>query len=212
MKNLTRLDEPQVLVKNKTKWTEQFVNSTDSRPKNSQYAHPEIKSSLHQTSFNKCFYSEVKFASESEGQVDHYLEVSEDKYQAFEWSNLYLAHKDCNQGKASNKVIPNDQTLNPFLDSDDEIMKHLSFDDETIIGLSEKGLKTIKKYNLGKNIFDTLRSKELRKFEKCLLTFAETTPTKQLSIEQIDILKRFANADYAFSLMFRIKLKERGWI
>lgn len=212
MKNLTRLDEPQVLARNKTIWTEQFVNSFESRPKNSQYAHRETRSVLHQISFNKCFYSEVKFASESEGQVDHYVEVSDDKTLAFEWSNLYLSHKDCNQGKASNSVIPNSETLNPFEHSDDEIMMHLSFEDETIIGLSEKGLKTIKKYNLGKNIFDTLRSKELRKFEKCLLTFAETTPTKQLSMKQIDILKRFANSDHAFSLMFRIKLKEQGWI
>jgi 5-methylcytosine-specific restriction endonuclease McrA len=212
MKNLTRLDEPQVLIRNKSTWTEQFVKSSDFRPKNNKYAHHEIKSALHQISFNKCFYSEVKFATESEGQVDHYVEVSEDKSLAFEWSNLYLAHKDCNQGKASNKVIPNSQTLDPFEHSDDDIMRHLSFDDEIIFGLTEKGANTIKKYNLGKSIFNTLRSKELRKFEKCLLEYAETTPTKKLSTEQIDVLRRFANSDCAFSLMFRIILTESGWL
>jgi hypothetical protein len=101
MRHLERLGKPKILLNKEKEWTENFINSDKTKPDNSKYAHKEIVKQLHRISYNKCFYSEVKFVLENEGQVDHYYEV-DNKSKAYEWENLFLSHKDCNQGKPSN--------------------------------------------------------------------------------------------------------------
>ncbi len=212
MRNLSRLEKPNILHRKDKIWVQEFENSEKTRPDNSKYGHIEIRNELHRISFKKCFYSEVKFASETEGQVDHYVEVSEDKNLAYDWENLYLAHKDCNQGKPSNKVLPNSETLNPFIDKDSEIENHLTFEDEFIIAKnnSDKGLNTIKKYRLDKDIFNILRSKELRKFEKLLIQILQNMNLSNRKMNELEInaLNVFSQPDFPFSLMFRIHLKK----
>ncbi len=214
MRNLSRLEKPNILHRKDKIWTQEFENSEKIRPDNSKYGHIEIRNELHRISFKKCFYSEVKFASETEGQVDHYIEVSENKKLAFAWDNLYLAHKDCNQGKPSNLNIPNSQTLNPFIQSDEDIENHLSFEKEIIISKnnSEIGLNTIKKYRLDKDIFNTLRSKEIIKFYELLTAIYENmllTNRKMNEVEK-NALNVFSQPDFPFSLMFRIHLKKHN--
>jgi hypothetical protein len=212
MRHLVRLAKPDILVQKEANWTNSFIASGNKSPENKQYGHKEIREQLHRISFKKCFYSELKFATETEGQVDHYVEVSEDKNLAFNWVNLFLSHKDSNQGKPSNKVIPNHTTLNPFIHNDEEIEKHLTFEDECITGKTERGIKTIQKYRLDKDIYNILRSKELRKFEQCLIEIFKkmNTENRKINEQELYILKSFASPDHSFSLMFRIALKKHN--
>lgn len=212
MRHLVRLPKPAVLLQREVNWTNAFINSGNIRPNNVQYGHLEIRTQLHNISFKKCFYSEVKFAAETEGQVDHYIEVSENKNLAFDWDNLFLSHKDSNQGKPSNIALPNNTTLNPFLHTDNEIENHISFEDECIRGISPIGLNTIQKYKLDKDIYNILRSKELRKFEQCLIEILKkmNLENREMSVQEQNILRQFAQPDYSFSLMFRIILKKHN--
>ena len=59
-----------------------------------------------------------------------------------------------------------------------------------------------------------MRSKELRKFEKCLIEILKKTneEKRQINDYEINILRLFAQPDYSFSLMFRLKLKEHNFI
>jgi hypothetical protein len=210
---LVRLQKPTILVEKEKNWTESFITSGKVRPDNTKYGHLEIRTQLHNISFNKCFYSEVKFATETEGQVDHYVEVTEDKSKAFEWNNLYLSHKDSNQGKPNNSLIPNNSTLDPFIHTDAEIENHLTFEDECIRGKSQIGLNTIQKYKLDKDIYNILRGKELRDFYKLLITIQEKIINEgrnELNENEISILRLFAQPDHSFSLMFRIILKKHN--
>lgn len=201
MVHLERLAKPDVLAKNEAKWTENFIQSGKDRPSGSQYAHKKIKEALAITSFNKCFYSEVLFSSLSDVQVDHCIEVAENKEKAFEWENLYLAHKDCNVGKSPNKDIPMSNCLNPFTDNDDKIEKHLYFEDEMILAHTDKGRKTIQKYNLNSDYFNLQRSRTLNKFQQAVILCLQNQITKE------DVT-RFANSDRPFSLMIRLYLKK----
>ena len=214
MRSLSRLEKPNILVEKEITWTKAYINSKKDRPDNSKYGHSEIRNQLCRISFKKCYYSEVKFASETEGQVDHYIEVTENKNLAFDWDNLYLSHKDCNQGKPSNLSLPNSNTLNPFVDNDNEIENHLTFEDEFITAKnnSAKGLNTIKKYRLDKDIFNILRSKELRKFEKLLIEIYKKMNMSNRKINELEInaLNTFGQPDSAFSLMFKIHLKKHN--
>lgn len=212
MRHLVRLPKPNILIQKELSWTNAFINSGKERPNNIQYGHNEIRAQLHNISFKKCFYSEVKFALETEGQIDHYLEVSEDKIKAFDWDNLYLSHKNSNQGKPSNKIISNDTILNPFVHSDEEIENHLTFEDDFIRGKTEIGLKTIQKFHLDKGLYNTLRSDELRKFERCLIEILKkmNLEKRKMNEKELEILRLFAQPDYSFSLMFRIMLKKHN--
>lgn len=201
MRHLKRLGKPQKLEDKEVEWTDNFVKSGKGRPRSSQYGHKNIKEHLGKISFQKCFYSEVKFAQITEAQVDHYIEVSEDRSKAFEWENLYLAHKDSNQGKTPNRDLANTSCLCPFTNNDAEIEVHLDFEDEIICGLTEKGRNTIQKYNLDKPIYNTLRTNELKKFDRIARVIA--FHGKPLDDNLKKILKNFANPDQPFSLMFR---------
>ncbi|ALU26729.1 MULTISPECIES: hypothetical protein [Myroides] len=212
MRYIDRLDKPQKLVDNEEKWLAKYLEkralSDKVTPHTSQYGHKEVKETLARSSFYKCFYSEVKFADLSEAQVDHYVEVSEDPTKAFEWENLYLSHKDSNVGKITNRALPNQDCLDPCTAIDAEIEEHLGFEDEVVIGLTERGRKTIQKYHLNKPLYSKLRSTELRKLDKIIrqralseLPFDEKFKAK---------LRIFANPDQAFSLMFKKLLIENG--
>ncbi len=202
MVHLERLPKPDILVKNEQKWTEKFIQSGKDRPSNSQYGHKEVKDALALISANKCFYSEVLFSSISDAQIDHCIEVAEDKSKAFDWDNLYLAHKDCNVGKSPNSTIPVSECLNPFIDSDEEIEKHLYFEDEMIQHKTEKGKKTIQKYCLNKDSFSFQRSKILGKFREAIILCLKGKLSKENVLQ-------FANSDRPFSLMIRLYLKDK---
>lgn len=201
MRHLQRLGKPQKLVDKEEIWTKTFIESGKRSPSSTQYGHKEIKEHLANISFQKCFYSEVKFAQVTEAQVDHYIEVAEDPSKAFEWENLYLSHKDSNQGKTPNIVLPNTSCLCPFTNNDTEIEQHLDFEDEMIFGLTEKGRNTIQKYKLDKPIYNTLRTNELRKFNRIIYQIA--FEGKILNENLINKLRNFANPDKPFSLMFK---------
>lgn len=210
MRYLKRLDKPQVLEEKQKIWTDKFIESGKKRPSSKQYDHETIKDELAKISLNKCFYTEVLFSNLSEAQVDHHVEIAEDKSKTFDWENLYLAHEKSNVGKSSNKVIPNSETLNPFIDNDEEIEKHLCFIDNNIRGISEKGLKTIQKYNLNKSIFNGLRAAELIKFYKVWLAIGENKSNRDFTDLEKQALKLFAQPDAPFSLMFRLILKQHS--
>lgn len=215
MRSLVRLSKPTILEKKEDQWTASFIASGKDRPNNTQYGHQEIRSQLHRISFNKCFYSEVKFTAENEGQIDHYIEVSEDKELAFKWDNLFLSHKDSNQGKPNNLTIAVIDTLNPFLHSDEEIENNLAFIDECIISKNNSvlGLNTIQKYRLDSFLYDKLRSNKLTQFYKVLNVIRENQLRENrlnLSFDEISLLNSFAQPDQSFSLMFRLLLKKHN--
>lgn len=216
MRHLVRTNKPRILNEKEVIWLEKFIYSGKDRPSNgnSTYAHHEVKQSLSDISYKKCFYSEVKFSNLSEAQVDHYIEIKEDKTKSFDWDNLFLSHKDSNQGKKPNSIIPNSETLNPFIDSDEEIERNLYFEDEHIRFLQEKGEKTIKKYNLDKPIFNELRLRQLKEYWKVLtaiLVSIHSDPNKtEMSELDKNTLRIFSQIDSPFSLMFRLILKRNN--
>ncbi|MEY4905096.1 MAG: hypothetical protein RLZZ292_2911 [Bacteroidota bacterium] len=154
-------------------------------------------------SFHKCFYCESKLKNIPK-EIDHFIEVAERRDLAYQWTNLYLACTNCND-KFPNKKIPVIDVLDSCKDSDEEIQKHLTFEDEFIFAKdnSEKGLKTIQKFRLDTELLDRLRLKQLYWFYRLLHEIKEKTKEEQLSL-----LKAFAQPDKSYSLLFALLLKE----
>jgi hypothetical protein len=211
MRHISRLPEPDILRNKKPEWTQKFISSGNKRPDSSKYAHRSVRDCLNAMSLHKCFYCERKLKG-SPGEVDHYVEVAEKPELAFEWHNLYLACDHCNS-KFPNRTIPNAETLDPCTDTDEEISRHLTFEDEIIRpnNNSTKGAQTIRKYKLDSQLQDHQRLQQLQFFNKILIEIQKNCMAEkrnQMNDAEITLLKRFQQADYPFSMMFRILLQK----
>ena len=213
MIHIERLNKPDILVKKEDEWTKKFIASGKTRPDNSKYRHKEILGTLNSMSFHKCFYCETKI-KDVPPEIDHFIEVSDPKGKklAFDWNNLYLACNNCNN-KLNNTTIPVTEVLDPCKNTNDEIQKHITFEDEIITAKnnSEIGFKTIQKYRLGERLLDHLRLKQIDLFKDVLLQILvnqNADEGRKMNKQEKEVLKRFAQKDRQFSLMFRILLKK----
>jgi len=210
MRHIKRLSEPDILVRKKNDWTRKFIACGNKRPDNSKYGHNEIKTTLFTMSHNKCYYCEGLLKGEMK-EIDHFIEVSENKHLAFEWTNLFLSCDNCNN-KIPNLSIPVSDVLNPCEETDDEIEKHICFDYEQITFLTDKGDNTIKKFRLSTERLDYLRMKQLQIFTEKLIAIQNSMNQdgRKMSETEKESLKRFAKADNRFSLMFAKYLKKHN--
>jgi uncharacterized protein (TIGR02646 family) len=213
MRYIQKFSEPDILKNKKNEWTKNFIESQKNRPDSSKYGHNEIKNKLLTISHNKCFYCESLLKGSTK-EIDHFIEVAEDKTLAYEWENLYLSCDNCND-KIPNKDIPVKDVLDPCKDYDDEIRKHISFEDEQITYYSDKGEKTVKKFKLSSEKLDLLRSRELSNFKKILLALKDKQikeSRKGLTEDEKNILKRFSKSDHSYSMMFSEQLSKHNII
>jgi uncharacterized protein (TIGR02646 family) len=209
---LQRLAEPAVLAENGEAWQERFLEklkgSPGQRPDPRQYGHREIRNTLRAVSFQKCFYCERKL-SESEDEIDHYIEVAESPEQAFAWENLVLCCRDCNRKKLSNATLPVRECLNPC-DMTVDPADHLTFADEIIRPRSGSpiGARTIQKYRLERDQLNYLRTKQLQQFERFVrgLQTVCIGEGRRLTQAEKEAIASFGQTDHEFSLMFRTYL------
>jgi uncharacterized protein (TIGR02646 family) len=211
MIHLDRLPQPDILQQNRDTWLARFLERREQgdnpRPPSSQYGHQQIRDCLGAMSYQKCFYCETKIA-EREAQIDHYIEVAESPELAFEWENLYLSCKGCNQKKRSNRFIPVVECIDPCGDEDPG--EHIAFENEIITAKngSQIALRTISKYGLDRDELNYLRVKALQQFEKTLRELRERKGDLALTDDEKEVLRRYQQMDHPFSLMFRVYLSD----
>lgn len=210
MIHVDRLPKPNILVRKEKEWTEKFLASGKG-PDNSKYRHKEILTTLNSMSYHKCFYCEQMLKGIPR-EIDHFIEVSDPKGKelAFVWNNLYLSCNNCNN-KINNITIPVTEVLDPCKHTDEEIQKHITFEKEIITSKNNSaiGLKTIQKYKLGEPLLDYLRLKQFDLFKDVLLQISNNQNAddgRKMNEQEKEKLKRFAQKDRSFSLMFRILL------
>lgn len=208
MRHIDRIYKPDILVRKEKEWTEKFIQSGLSRPSSKQYAHKDIIDALMNISHGKCFYSEKKVVGLPK-EIDHLIEVSIDKSKAFDWDNLYLSTKECNDGRPNESQISKMEVLDPCIDSDEEIQHNLSFDNEDAVPVdnSEKGRKTILKFKLNNEQLLFQRLKHLQKITSIALGFNKSREKEgRLGFNEREkqILRDFANRDKEFSLMSEV--------
>jgi hypothetical protein len=214
---LQRLDEPDVLVRNKAQWTadylEECAQDPNKRPSSKKYAHPKVRAALETMSHHKCFYCEQS-TKQTKAEVDHYIEVAEESKGAFEWKNLYLACWDCNHKKQPNRSIPVSDCLDPC-DPNVRPCDHLAFDKEIIRSRdgSTTGRNTIKKYKLDREELDYKRIKALRSFDEILISILrqkEKEERKSMTADEEERLRSFGQPEHTFTLMFSCYLQKLG--
>lgn len=208
MRHIDRLPTPRILSEKQNKWQQKYeqkiAEKPKARPDSSKYAHKDIRQQLNSCSFNKCFYCESKLTG-TPREVDHYIEVAIDPSGAFEWTNLYLSCNNCND-KLDHNTVPVAEALNPCVDSDDEIQRHITFERECIRSQagSEKGLNTIRKFRLDSDALDLKRSKWLNKLATIVIEIDNQMREENRTVhsfEEKDRICRFMQSDQPYSLM-----------
>lgn len=213
MRALQRLAEPDALTAHAAEWTAHYVASSESRPRSARYAHPDVTARLRETSHDKCFYCEAALPEGSE-QVDHYIEASLRRDLAFAWRNLYLACKDCNNGKPPNDKLPVTSCVDPCdLTIDPEA--HLVFDGDGVRprAHSALGANTLRKYKLNRVlllhqrgvVLRTITEAHNRMLQRCL-----REGRTQLSDDERERLWAFADASAPFSRACAAYLRAQG--
>jgi len=121
MIKLNKQPEPEVLVREKAKWTLELMSlisagaNVPEKIKN-RYNQPEIKSALRaETNGGKCMYCESPIAAVASEHIEHYKPKSIYPELTFEWTNLGLSCPKCNINKG-NVFDEKCMFINPYID------------------------------------------------------------------------------------------------
>lgn len=215
MRHIDRLPKPQILAEKQDVWQEKFnekrVENPKARPDSKKYGHPKIREMLNSCSHSKCFYCETIIKDDMQ-EIDHFKEVALAPELAYTWENLYLSCHKCND-KIAHDAIPVEKVLDPCKDSDEEIKKNITFDDECICVRhgSEKGLSTIKKFHLDSDILDLKRCRRLKLLLKEIVQVKDSRSKdmrQDFTDQEKERLLMFTEHNQPYSLMCEIYLRK----
>lgn len=215
MRHIDRLPKPQILAEKQDAWQEKFnekrAENPNTRPDSKKYGHPKIREMLNSCSHGKCFYCETIIKDDMQ-EIDHFKEVALAPELAYTWENLYLSCHKCND-KIAHDAIPVEKVLDPCKDSDEEIKKNITFDDECICARpgSEKGLSTIKKFHLDSDILDLKRCRRLKLLLKEIVQVKDSRNKdmrQDFTDQEKERLLMFTEHNQPYSLMCEIYLRK----
>lgn len=156
MRSLVKGACPKVLTDNAVKWTQEIVDKLAAGEKptdtqRSRYNHPDVKSALRGEILSKCAYCESKITHVDHGDIEHVVPKSKVPSLAFEWVNLTLACRICNQRKGDFHDGGDDHSrlIDPYIDNPSD---HFIFHREIIVPRpdSPRGLLTDDKIGLSR--------------------------------------------------------------
>ncbi len=125
MIKLERKLKPEVLLNNEQNWTSQLEAAVSTHgsyskiPKEEKakllvhYRHDDIKSSLFESSHQKCAFCESKPAESGNIEVEHFVPKSKYPDLAFSWDNFLPACRKCNGSKNDHDTLTN-PIVNPY--------------------------------------------------------------------------------------------------
>ncbi|WP_204102157.1 MULTISPECIES: HNH endonuclease signature motif containing protein [Spirulina sp. CCY15215] len=123
MRNLQKLNEPDILAKNKEQWLQDYLSDSDNKYKRTKYRHKEIKETLKQETGDKCIYCESKIGHNTPGDIEHKIPTSKNKTLHFTWHNLTIACTECNRRK-NDYYQEEKEFLDPYEDDVESLIEH----------------------------------------------------------------------------------------
>ncbi|MFJ7932296.1 HNH endonuclease [Peribacillus sp. NPDC096448] len=121
---LEKGEKPEILVNKEEQWLSQLTvalskGSPIPNTIQNRYRHLDIKVGLLKETNNKCAYCESKVLHIDHGDIEHIEPKSLVPSKTFDWFNLTIACRKCNQNKAQyyNTNLP---LLNPYTDKTEE--------------------------------------------------------------------------------------------
>jgi uncharacterized protein (TIGR02646 family) len=123
MRNLNKLEEPNVLFENKDIWLKEYLDDIGNTYRKYKYRDSDIKEQLKKETGFKCVYCESKIGHNTPGDTEHIVPSSKQRELHFTWENLTIACAECNRRK-NNYYEEGDEFLNPYLDDVESLLEH----------------------------------------------------------------------------------------
>ena len=124
MRQLVKLECPEVLRASGEAWLSAFLDDPTNQAKRFRYRHPEIKTRLKLETSGKCVYCESKIGHNTPGDVEHIGPVSKKREWIFVWENMTIACAECNRRKG-NYFEPECMFISPYDDEVERMLIHL---------------------------------------------------------------------------------------
>ena len=216
---------PQVLVDNKTTWTQNLLdaiatygdyNKIPESEKSrllSNYRHKSIQNALFTSSHHKCAFCECKPGESSHIEVEHFEPKSLYPALAFEWDNLLPSCRKCNETKSDFDTHTN-PIINPAIENPEELLTYTFLRIKPLAGSGQehKAQQTIDVCNLNCERLYKARSALMKSITEYLdelkdkinwIFEADTDQKKKVRITKLrnslDIIDSLANPESAFS-------------
>lgn len=162
MIKLTKGAEPEVLIRNKEKWTRDLLAAIEAndvvqiKKLTKRYNHPEVKAALKNETHEKCAYCEAKVTDVAHGDIEHVTPKSVNKEKTFEWENLTFSCQICNQNKSDKEGV-----VDPYVDDPDG---HLFFAGAFAKGKTLEGMQTVMELKLNRISLIESRNREIERY------------------------------------------------
>jgi uncharacterized protein (TIGR02646 family) len=203
MIKLQKLDKPNILVQKEDEWTEQLLHHYSVEkyiPKtvNSKYGHREIKLKLIEETNHKCAYCESKITAVDHGDIEHIEPKSKVPNKTFDWNNLTLCCRKCNQNK-KDYYNPQKPLLNPYINDPEEEIVFLG---PIISPRTERARLTVKLLQLDRVELFESRVNYINKIQPLIDLFIteENEILKEMTFQ--DIIK-YTESTHEYSAMMK---------
>lgn len=207
MIKLRKKEKPHILLKNEEKWlTElmEYVDAGEKVPQNIErrYAHSEIKETLIEETFHKCAYCESKITHIDYGDVEHIEPKSIIRNKTFDWINLTLSCRKCNQNKGNyyDESLP---LLNPYTD---DVEEKIIFFGPFPSSRGTQAEFTIRKLKLDRTELIERRVELVKTIQPLIDRYIDAQGALKILIYE-DLIK-YKERDKEYSSMMRTFLKE----
>lgn len=127
MRTLTKGVAPNILNEQALNWTNELlstlaVGDDPTTTQKTRYNHRDIKQAILAETKNKCAYCESLITHIDHGDIEHIVPKSKVPSRAFDWQNLTLACRKCNQNKGVFHGGDNDHSglVDPYIDDPDD--------------------------------------------------------------------------------------------
>lgn len=176
---------PPVLTANAAAWTADLQNALNAGEKptdtqKSRYNHPDIKAAILSETREKCAYCESKITHVDHGDIEHIVPKSKVPARAFDWDNLTLACRICNQNKGDFHSGGNDHSglVDPYQDNPTD---HFLFHREMVIPRpdSAKGLLTDDEIKLSRAPLREQRRKQMDFIDGLIRGYCNASPVEK---------------------------------
>jgi uncharacterized protein (TIGR02646 family) len=212
MRRLEKDPEPIILTEKKAVWLADYLAYLAGDPNipakaATRYNHPDIKDAVKKETYDKCLYCESKITHTQPGDIEHILPKRLYPNLTFEWENLSLACRICNQNKGDYND-PKQSLINPYKDAPQEFLRALG---PFVEGIDPKlrGKLTVRKFNLNRTELLEWRAEVVTRIQPLVELWKKADEGSEKEALRHELL-HFADQRAEYTLVTKAYLESHG--
>jgi hypothetical protein len=211
VRNLTKLEIPEILATNVELWTAEYQANPGNPTGRYRYRHAEIKARLIEETSSKCVYCESKIGHNTPGDVEHKIPSSVQANAHFNWANLTIACTECNRRKLDYYDVLK-PFLDPYVDDVEEVLIHhgpiVSWRNGEVA--AEISIRTLELHNSNRQQLLMRKIEKIDEINVLCGRILESQGTPLENLLRLELERRSAS-DAEYSAMVTSLLDQANW-